>query len=324
MPETPFLAGGPEPVNMSLDPAFNSVLEAFEEGLNPAEFTNQKDAEIIGYGEISSIFSLQKIPGYAFKRLPLFPNQLDADEYVKIYGNYCNLLCNAGLNIPESQTHIIVKSGLPTVLYICQKKLPASMFAHKLIHTLGQDQIHGLLLRVVQETEKVWAYSALKSPQMQFALDAQLSNWVLEGDVKTGTLFYIDTSTPLYRFNGNEQLNPELFLKSAMPGLRWIIRQFFLDDVINRYYDFSSVMTDLTANLYKEKRRDLIPQMIQIINESQWVNSNPLTEKDIESYYKEDKRIWQIVQVSRRIHRWLTTKIFRNRYEFTLPDKIDR
>lgn len=198
------------------------------------------------------------------------------------------------------------------------------MFAHKLIHTLGQDQIHGLLLRVVQETEKVWAYSALKSPQMQLALDAQLSNWVLEGDVKTGTLFYIDTSTPLYRFNGNEQLNPELFLKSAMPGLRWIIRQFFLDDVINRYYDFSSVMTDLTANLYKEKRRDLIPQMIQIINESQWVNSNPLTEKDIESYYKEDKRIWQIVQVSRRIHRWLTTKIFRNRYEFTLPDKIDR
>ena len=198
------------------------------------------------------------------------------------------------------------------------------MFAHKLIHSLSQDQIYILLQRVVQETEKVWAHAKLKSPQMQIALDAQLSNWVLAGDVKTGTLLFIDTSTPLYRLNGAEQLNPEMFLKSAMPGLRWAIRQFFLNDIINRYYDFRSVMTDLTANLYKEKRPDLISKMIQLINESQWIGLNPLTAKEVESYYKEDKRIWQIVQNSRIIHRWITTKIFRNRYEFTLPDEIER
>jgi len=324
MPKRPFRAGGPEPVNMPLDSATFGVLEKFEEGLNPAEFTNQKDAEIIGYGENSSIFSLKKIPEYAFKRLPIFSNQQKADNYVKTYEDYCNLLSDAGLNIPESHIHIVVKKDLPTVLYICQKKLTTTMFAHKLIHSLSQDQIDILLLRVVQETEKVWVHSKLKSPQMQFALDAQLSNWVLDGDVKTGTLFYIDTSTPLYRLTGEEQLNPELFLKSAMPGLRWVIRQFFLDDVINRYYDFRSVMIDLTANLYKEKRPDLIPQMIKIINESLWISSNSLTANDVESYYKEDKRIWQIVQVSRRIHRWITTKIFRDRYEFTLPDKIER
>jgi len=309
---------------MTSEPEISSILNSFEMNMDPADLSDQKEAEVIGYGEISSIISLKEVPEFALKRLPLFVNEQDAGEYIKIYEEYCRILIDAGLNIPHSQTHVIVKNELPTVLYICQKKLPAVQFCHKLIHSLSEKQLRTLFQRVINNTEKIWNYSDRHVPELQCALDTQLSNWVLEGDVNTGVLYYIDTSTPLYRLKDIEQLDPELFLKSAMPGLRWFIRTFFLKDIINRYYDFKSVMIDLSANLYKEKRPDLIPLMTEQINNCPRMSNNPLTIKETESYYKEDKRIWQIVQFSRRIHRWITRKIFRRRYEFTLPASIER
>ena len=299
-------------------------LTAFENDLNPANISACKYAEVIGYGEISSIFSLSHFHDLAFKRLPLFDHRDAAIQYQTIYDNYCHLLSEAGLNIPQDETQILEPVDGPTVLYICQKKYKSESFAHKLIHTLDDCQIQILFKRIVTEIEKVWEYTQNNTPGTELALDGQLSNWVLEGDLNTGQLYYIDTSTPLYRVHRKEQLDTELFLKSAMPGLRWIIRKFFIKEVINRYYNFRSVMTDLTANLYKEQRPKLIPMALKIINTSRWMSSKSLSESEVYSYYQEDKRIWQIVQLSRRFHRWITTRIMQKRYEFLLPDQIER
>ena len=40
-----------------------------------------------------------------------------------------------------------------------------------------------------------------------------------------------------YRIEGAEQLNAELFLRSAPSFLAWILRLLFLEDVVDRYYD---------------------------------------------------------------------------------------
>jgi len=44
----------------------------------------------------------------------------------------------------------------------------------------------------------------------------------------------------------------------------------------------------------------------------------------VEKYYREDKFIWTLFLALRRMDRWLTTTIFRKRYEFILPGKIKR
>jgi hypothetical protein len=137
-------------------------------------------------------------------------------------------------------------------------------------------------------------------------------------------LYYLDTSTPLYRKHGTEQLDPRLLLQSAPGFLRWLLEWVFLDDVMNRYYDPRKVYTDLAANLYKEQRPDLIPDTVEIINRSQEGRYPPLTEKEIKRYYTEDRIIWSAFLNLRKLDRWISTRLRGKRYEFILPGKIKR
>ncbi len=93
---------------------------------------------------------------------------------------------------------------------------------------------------------------------------------------------------------------------------------------MNRYYNPRSVYIDLTANLYKEQRPDLVPETIQIINRYITDDLGPLSVKEVKNYYKEDKIIWTVFLAFRRLDCWISTKILRRRYEFILPGKIKR
>lgn len=106
--------------------------------------------------------------------------------------------------------------------------------------------------------------------------------------------------------------------------LRWLIKKLFADEVLDRYYDPRKNMIDLTANLYKEQKQELIPMFVEVINRKLPTDVPPLTLKGIKSYYREDKFIWWLFLGSRRIDCWMTTKLFRQRYEFILPGKIKR
>ncbi len=113
-------------------------------------------------------------------------------------------------------------------------------------------------------------------------------------------------------------------LQSAPSFLRWIIRLFFLDDVMNRYYVPKLVYTDLAANLFKEQKPELIPDAISIINTYLPNKEDVVITGEVEKYYKEDKLIWSLFLAFRKIDRWLKTALFRGRYEFILPGKIKR
>jgi hypothetical protein len=302
-----------------------NLLAQFEIGLNPQ---NPKDsaipATIIGYGEISAIFQLADHPDVAFKRLPLFTGRSAAEKYVQQYHEYCRLLIEAGLSLPDHQTCIIELSDRPTAVYIAQRKLPLERFGHRLIHVLDGQKIQFLLENIVSEMDKIWQFNQSARPELELALDGQLSNWVWLENENRPSIVFIDTSTPLFRKQGVEQLDPELFLKSAPAFLRWILRLFFLDDVINRYYDPRLVYMDLAANLYKEQQPALIPLAVKIINTMLAGNLTSLTEEQVAKYYRQDVLIWTLFLAFRRLDRWLTTKLFRRRYEFILPGRIKR
>ncbi len=303
----------------------HELLQRFEKGLNPQQIEKSSvPAELLGYGEISAIFRIQGEDRAAFKRMPLFSDRVAAEKYVALYREYCRLLEAVGLNLPDTETAIVHVPGRPVVVYIAQERLPADRFGHQLLRALDEKSCFQLVEQVAGEIAKVWQYNDTSAPGVELALDGQISNWVRQEKGKGGGLVYIDTSTPLLRLRGVEQMDPEPLLKSAPAFLRWILRWLFVDDVMNRYYDHRQVLIDIAANFYKEQRPELIPGAVDIFNRKLLVGQKSLTTTDVEKYYREDKMIWRLFLGFRRVDRFLTTKLLRRRYEFILPGKIER
>ncbi len=301
-----------------------NLLQHFESGLDPQRVEQSEiPAELLGYGEISAIFRIKGEDRAAFKRMPLFSDLGSAEAYVRLYREYCRRLGEAGLTLPDHDTVIIQVPGRPVVVYIAQERLPTDHFGHRLIQTLDKKSCLRLIEQIAREITKVWRYNAHYAPDVELALDGQISNWVRHGG-ENDPLVYIDTSTPFFRLGGVEQLDPEPLLKSAPAFLRWVLKWMFLDDVMNRYYDPRQVLIDIVANFYKEQRPELIPGAVDIFNQFLPDKLKRLMAADAEKYYREDKMIWTLFLAFRRVDRWLTTKLLRRRYEFILPGKIRR
>jgi len=300
-------------------------LERFEAGLDPQHpETSRIPARILGYGEISSIFAIEGMENVAFKRMPIFSTVPEAETYAENFHSYSRHLVDAGLNLPGQATAVVPSSDGVVVLYIAQRQLPDRQFGHRLIHTGDREAVLSLIREIVAQIDGVWAFNATRKPQLELALDGQLSNWACTPDSSPGRLFYIDTSTPLFRIDGREQLDPEKLLKSAPGALRWILRRFFLDDVMNRYYSHRDVVIDLIANLYKEQRPDLIVPVTATVNACSAVLERPIKPETVDRYYRSDRVIWSLFLAFRRMDRWLCRNLFRRRYEFILPGPIKR
>ncbi len=313
-------------------------LQEFENGLNPAKATNKSfDFEILGYGEISTVFGINtgENESWAFKRLPLFKSLKQASDYVEFYKTYNNKLEEIGLNLPECGGFAVTGHNGIFVAYLMQKRLNGKSIAHNLLHQLADNQITVLLQLVLEQVLKVWEHNQ-KHPELILGLDAQISNWALKDyDEKNislnenSELFFIDTSTPLMQKDKIEQLDAELMLKSAPGFIRPLLRWFFLDDVLTRYYSFRDITIDILANFIKEQRKDLIELSLPIVNRFfeqhfEIIKEKPLLEKEVFGYYKEDKLIWSIFLATRRFDKFVQTRIFRKRYEFILPGQIKR
>ena len=238
------------------------LINRFEAGIDPQHLERSGvPAELIGYGEISAIFRLGKAP-VAYKRMPLFSDRPEAEAYVDMYREYCDLLSRAGLTLPETDTVLVENPGRPVALYIAQKMLPAETIGNRLLHTLEPAGALDLVEQVVGEMKKVWAFNESVAPDLEIAIDGQISNWaVIEEDGKE-RIVYIDTSTPFIRKETAHQLDPELLLQAAPGFLRWLVRWLFVADVLNRYYDPRLVLTDLAGNLYKEQLPGLVAPVV--------------------------------------------------------------
>lgn len=315
------------------------LLEDFEHYLNPLRpEKNIIPANIIGYGEISAVlqFHAEDQNHLVYKRMPLFENQKEADDYKKLFDEYNAILIEkTKLNLPAfSATFVTGKNGKP-VLYIAQQKLQKESIGNQMIHLVPEEQIFILVGLVLRELKKVFVFNAA-SQSLRAGIDGQISNWsVADFDAshpqitEQTWLFYLDTSTPLVQKDGKEQQNPEFFLRSAPSFLVWVIRLFFLEEVMTRYYDFRRVAVDIIANFYKEQKPELVPALVLEVNrffkeETPEFHIKEITENEVKAYYKQDKIIWRVFLALRRIDRFLQAKIFRKYYPYILPGKIKR
>jgi hypothetical protein len=290
-------------------------------------------ARVLGYGEISTVFELDAGQGIAFKRMPIFKDSRELDSYEATFDRYYRELRAAGLELPDCDRVHIVSDTDRIVLFLAQRKLPSESIANKIVHSLGVDETARLVLAVLRELSKVWKFNARKTG-VELGIDGQISNWSMKGYRDGAGLpdelefLYFDTSTPLFRVDGAEQLDAELFLRSAPSFMVWLLRWLFLEDVVTRYYDFHLVAVDLIANFYKEQLPDRIPALIETANgffagEAAALGVEPISEKEVRSYYREDALIWMLYLNMRKVDRGLH-RLARKEYPYILPGKIKR
>jgi hypothetical protein len=316
-----------------------NLLQAFERGLDPQHPERSAiPARVLGYGEISTVFEIQTegMCHLAFKRLPIFETQEEVERYTAAYEEYNRLLDDEiGISIPPHGYASFLSDTSRPIFYIIQKQLPSSSIGHRAMHVLPSEQVLVLVRRILGELRKVWAFNQ-QQDGLQVAIDGQISNWAIVGfdpeqprvDEQTQFL-YMDTSTPLFRVQGIEQLDPELFLRSAPSFLAWVLRLLFVEDVVNRYYDFHLVAVDLVANFYKEQKPEFVSDLVRTVDaffatEAAELDISPITEKEVRSYYREDALIWTLYLTMRRIDRFLHTRLLRREYPYILPGKIKR
>ena len=293
--------------------------------------------KVLGFGEISLVFELlSDVEPIAYKRIPIFDNEKQVNRHIWAYNEYNRILSqDVGLNLPKYDVAWFKDDEDKIQFYCIQEKISSESVGNRVIHQVSDDDINILILLVMREMKKVWEYSK-NHEIIDLGLDGQISNFMLIGydqenpkiDMNT-KLTYIDTSTPMFRTNGEDAMDAELFLKSTPSFLRFLVKAMFLDEVIDRYYDWRLVTIDLIANFFKEQRSELIPGIINQVNkffkeEASEFNMEPITFEEVQKYYKNDKMIWVIFQNARRIDRFLKTKLFKKRYDFYLPNKIKR
>jgi hypothetical protein len=312
------------------------LLQSFENGLNPQyPEANEVPGRVLGYGEISTVFEIQvpSLAGLVFKRMSLFETTAELDTYLTAYGRYHRLLEEIGLQLPPNgYASLLNRQGRP-IFYIIQEKVPAGGMGQQALHLLSPGEARALFAQILDELSKVWAFNR-RQESYQVAIDGQLSNWAIVAFDperppfgRESSLLYIDTSTPLFRINGVEQLNPELFLRAAPSFLRWVLRALFLQDVMNRYYELRRVIIDLFANLYKEQLAQFVPALLPAANEflaEHDEEDTPISEKEVRDYYRQDRRIWTVYLAMRRLDRRLQNDLLGRQYPYILPGKIRR
>lgn len=325
-----------EKVDLFID---REMLLAFERQLDPRRpEAGELGARVLGYGEISTVFEIGRSSSadVAYKRMPIFESDSELDSYRFIYREYNRLLTEeVGLSLPSWGCESVRDDGGRPVMFLAQRKLDPRSICNRVIHDVPDDDACMLVRSVMRELAKVWEFN-ISQAETELGIDGQVSNWAVEGfDPGAGRLedgfklLYLDTSTPFVRLGGIEQLDPELFLRSAPSFMVWLLRALFLEDVITRYYDFHLVATDLVANFHKEQLSGLIPRLVEeandfFENEAPQLGVEPLSEKEVRSYYREDAIIWRLYLSMRKADRFLKTRLSRKGYPYILPGKIKR
>jgi len=313
------------------------LLKKLEKSINTINPEKGKvPIKILGFGEISLVFELLEDPNHlAYKRIPIFDNELQVKRHIWAYNNYNEILANAGLLLPDYDIAWFRDHRNKIQFYCVQEQVAAESVGNKIIHEIPIEEIHLLVLLILREMKKVWTYSR-KHKNIDVGLDGQISNFAVIGYNSNNyhitpetKLIYLDTSTPMFRIKGKEAMEAVLFLKSAPSFLRWLLKALFLKETVGRYYDWRKVAIDLIANFFKEQRPELIPSLIRLINkffaeEATEFQIKPITVEEVQKYYDSDKNIWVIFQSVRRFDRTLKTKIFKKTYDFYLPEKIKR
>jgi hypothetical protein len=320
---------------MKIDIDLLKELERTIDTIHPEE--GKIPIKVLGYGEITLVFEIVDDPqNYAYKRLPVFESPEQAQKHEHVFREY-NRLLNEELHINTPPFDVIwfENDDGKVIFYGVQEKVLSESVGNKVIHQVGNDEAALLVHLAMKEMKKVWSFNR-NNKEIDIGFDGQISNFAIQNYNpkspkvdENSKLIYIDTVPPFYRMNGNEAMEIALLTKSMPWFVRGLLKAIFLQDLIDRYYDWRLVSIDLAANFFKEQRSELVSSLVETINkffeeEANDFTIEPLSFEEVEKYYKSDKFIWALYQRMRLFDRFIKTKILRKKYDYYLPGKIKR
>jgi hypothetical protein len=91
--------------------------------------------------------------------------------------------------------------------------------------------------------------------------------------------------------------------------------------IVANYHDRRRVLTDVVANLYKERLERWIPAFLGRVNRSVELE---ISVEEAVAYYRNDARLWSVLQLLRRMDRWWQRHVRWRVYPTLLPGEIRR
>ncbi|EST35934.1 hypothetical protein N566_16970 [Streptomycetaceae bacterium MP113-05] len=290
------------------DRELESLETQVKEALRSAD---DKALTVLGYGEVTLVLKLETSRGdFACKRLPIFPTQERFERYAQSFYEYIARLEVGGVRVAPTQLWSTSHPSGGIAAYCVQETLPSERLCSRLLHTEGDGWAEDFFGRFLDCVDGAVSSS--------LGLDAQASNWVdLDGE-----LVYLDITTPLMRDDrGREELDVRLFFTSLPWLLRDAVRVSMTKSIFDKFYSTRGVVLDFLGNLHKERLEKLVPAYLSRVNPRLDV---PLTEDEVADYYREDARMWEMIQRLRKADRFWHRRIRRRSYPFLLPPDVDR
>ena len=267
--------------------------------------------DVVGYGEITLVVSWT-VDGRAVacKRLPGLDGDAAFGAYRTCVAGYIALLSERGVVVPETTVEAVPRRDGTITAYCVQPVLAKPSLLPVRLKVADPGEVREMAATLVERIA-----GCIDS---RLGLDAQLSNWAWD----EGGLRFLDISTPFVRDErGRESFDVELHLASVPWALRGAVRRFALGAILDKYYDVRGALLDLAGNLHKERLASHVPAFLEAVNR---VVEPAITANEAAHYYRDDARMWELLQRLRRADRWWQRTVRHRPYPFLLPGTIER
>jgi len=307
-----------------------AILERFETCLDPAR-PAASGAEIVGYGEVSTVFAVPDLPGGLCKRMAGFRDEAAARRYVAVVRRYLDLLQEAGVRVaPTDLLPLCVPERRP-VVYLLQPRFDPGRIGNQLLRSAADAVLLGCLDRILAQVRDLARANRARSDGRAVTVDAQLSNWYFEpeGD-GVGPPLLVDVGTPFMRLRGVDEIGTDLFLAAVPPLLRTYYRRTrAVERYLDAFFDPRRLLVDLLGNFHKEGRPDRLPLAIDHANRffaerAADLGVRAIQRVDVDRYYANDAVVLELFLRVRRLDRFVRTRLLRRPYDFILPGRIRR
>jgi hypothetical protein len=305
-----------------------------------SRLSGRLQVHILGIGEITTTIEVKgrhwhkihptekRRMRLCYKRLPAFPDREQALRYMGIHSRYQELLGELGIATPWHDNLSLRRPDGKWVVYNRQERFHNRRVACLVIRDLDADGCVELFRRLLGKLRPLFLANR-GDGAIQLGMDAQIPNWVLPAYrpdrprlAADEPMLYIDTSTPLFRVGGVEQLDTDLFLKSVPALFRPLLKYTLLPGIVDRYYRPREVVIDLIASYIVHGRPDVAGGLVGIGNRflaEAGLAGKPLTLEEIKKYNRQDVVIWNLFRRLKRLDRFLTERLLGGEYEQRLP-----
>jgi hypothetical protein len=290
-----------------------AILRRFEEGLDPGCPTaGDEPAEVVGYGEVSTVFSLAALPGQVCKRMAGFRDATAVARYVEVVQRYLARLSELGIQVAATVPVCLHTTASGHVVYLLQPRLDPTGLGNQLLRSAPDAVLCAAVDRVLAGVRTLLLANRAARDGCTITVDAQLSNWCFPvNDEEVGTPVLIDIGTPFMRLNGVDEMGIELFLAPVPAALRPLYRRARLvERYIDDYFDARKVLIDLLGNFHKEGRPERIDLVMAHIN--RWLSgpgadlgARPITRAAVDRYYRKDAQLLELFLRVRRLDRFV-------------------